>query len=88
MSNFQYDSILFMGAGEHSMARMADLAGRLFKCFEIMGGHQQPLHRPETNEEKRTRMHDELFIEQYVRDICMALTGKEATIMDKEIRIE
>lgn len=84
----EYDSILFMGMGDHSMAKCYDLHRRMAKCFYILSGLQQPPHydrklsEEEKAQEQRQIRRDEFEIETFVRDIVMALTGKSIIFCD------
>lgn len=75
-----FDDILFCGAGESSEIGIEVLKDTLDSAIDLLAGLQQPDHS--SSEEAaliaiEARERDEKVLQECVRDICMALTGKE-----------
>lgn len=70
---------IFMGAGEHSMLNCGLLFGRLEEALSILSGMQQNGGMGSEFDEDSDRKGDER-LEAIVRDMAMALTGKEIDI--------
>ena len=77
----QFTSILFMGSGNHSLLRKRDLCERLEHAIQQLGDTQQV---PMSTDSKESCDKHRAFckeadqaIDAAVRDIAMALTGKE-----------
>lgn len=71
---------IFMGAGEHSLARVGYLQQRLSEAFVILGGIQQP---PSVTSDYPTAVYEEEVssgekeLEHIAREIFLALTGRK-----------
>jgi len=77
----QFTSILFMGSGDHSSLRKRDLCERLEWAIQLLGDTQQvPMCTdPEGSAAAHRKLCAEISVvlDATVRDIAMALTGKE-----------
>lgn len=77
----QFTSILFMGNGNHSLMRKRDLSERLEVAVEFLGGAQQAPMSTDTKEccyaYGEFCEEADAVIDAAVRDVAMALTGKE-----------
>ena len=79
----KHATMLFLGNHPKSGAECYELHLRLYECLSNLSGLQQPTHH-ETEptkeillKERVTTNRMELEINDFVRDIAMALTGKE-----------
>ena len=79
----KFKSILFLGGGQHSLTEVERLKDRLEDGINILGGLQQPPHSESEKEAELDnifRLKQEKELNSIVRDIAMALTGKEIEI--------
>jgi hypothetical protein len=84
----KFYEILHMGNCQPNCteARILNLYRILDKCLEDIGGLQQPPHSESKEEAERNKLEDKLGwlkVEDMVRDIAMALTGKEIEFKEK-----
>lgn len=82
-----FNKTVFLGAGEFSYQMINRLHLTLDKGLSWLGGSQQPImstEAPWTEEDDKFMEQVEIKIENAVRDIAMALTGKEITFITKE----
>jgi hypothetical protein len=76
--------MMFLGNGQHSIDLRNSLRKQFEEAVDMLGWNQQPPHSE--SEEEATRHREEyererFRIEEHVRDIAMALTGKEITFL-------
>jgi len=79
----QFNSILFLGNGKDSFEEAEKLKNRLVDGINILGWLQQPPHSESEKEAELDnifRLKQEKELNSIVRDIAMALTGKEIEI--------
>lgn len=76
----RFERVLFMGNGNHSLAKAFKLVQMLLETIDFLGGHQQPAH-PESEEmaDRATRefIDGEVALRIRARDIVRALTDHE-----------
>lgn len=71
-----FDQMLFMGGGDRTLKLMKTLAARLDYAFTALSGFQQ--NGIQGNEfDNQTDANDKEHLENVVRDVAMALTGRE-----------
>ena len=83
-----FTKMLFCGAGDRTRAQVALLHERIDEALNHLSGRQQGPHWQQEpsqemldREEALTREAD-LVCEQVARDVAMALTGKEITVVE------
>lgn len=83
----QFTDQIFLGNGNYSGERIAELKERLHHGLMLLGGMQQP-PRPENEKQaeacKNAYKEDEAELETVVRDLVAALTGKEVEFVHDE----
>jgi hypothetical protein len=92
MSNTDTDrhftGVLFCGAGDHTRAKIALLHERIDEALNHLSGRQQGPHWREQPSQEMLDREEELnneaglVCENVVRDIAVALTGKEITFVE------
>ena len=84
----QFNSVLFWGNGQSSAAQAYQLVDRFHQALSIQSGIQQPPMATDpagTHERHMREMAEaEEEIEIFVRDLAMALTGKEIEFVEEE----
>jgi len=81
----KFNSILFLGNGKYSLKEVERLKDRLVDGINILGGLQQPPHSESKEIAELNKKHRLLYVKELdsiVKDIAMALTGKEIRIQE------
>lgn len=73
-----FERMLFLGDGDYSGRNGTILQARLHEALYRLGGLQQPCHDYDNSAEIEE---DEKYIEDVVRDVAMALTGREIVLL-------
>ncbi len=86
----QFERVLFMGSGDHSLARAYKLVSMLLDAIEHLGGHQQPAHPASEEDAKRVRaefIEGEVELRIRARDLARALTDREITFLATDMPV-
>ncbi len=83
----QFNGLLFMGAGESSLAHVGHLYTRLGRAIDTLGGIQQPdcIHEAPDPKDDENRADGEREVEMIAKEIYTALTGR-VVVQDKPLK--